>query len=44
MAKCICTDTKHGHGNPCNNPTATENTKCQDCEKQIAKDETRLPK
>jgi hypothetical protein len=33
MANCMCSDTKHGHGNPCGKPTAGSSQKCNDCEK-----------
>jgi len=32
MPACICSETKHGHGNPCGKPTAPASRKGKGCE------------
>jgi hypothetical protein len=36
--KCGCSDTKHGHGNPCGQETKGNATKCSGCEEKAAKE------
>jgi len=38
MTACVCSETKHGHGNPCGKPTAPASQKCKGCEEEAERE------